>query len=413
PGGEAPGLQGRDAAGVADVPDGQLEQHGRDGGAGQRAEPHPGLVPGAGPSVLRRSGRPRPAAQTVGGVAVEPLHRAVAVADGVAHVERGQPVRPVRLRAVLQVQGGHDQQHDLQQRLAQQQRQAGARHLQQVAEGQAGRQQHPEADLAGGDQGDDHVSLLSVTLPGSRPRRPGASSPTTNSRYIERCSPGPSPGTGHRRRAAGWMVPWPCDCPDRPGSTRGSRSRGARAACRWGASAWASARPRPRRCPSAARSVLDGAMAVRLSRPPRFDAWIALAGLAGGLLLWGFGLGVRPPEDPMVLFGGRWPLLVPLAVTACCELLRRTAPRTALLIGTAALAADTMTQGSIATIVMYTDLMYAAVVYGTPATARRLPKITGVLTVAATLVPYAGWRVPEALLIGLVVGAVTFAPAST
>ncbi len=29
------------------------------------------------------------------------------------------------------------------------------------------------------------------------------------------------------------------------------------------------------------------------------------------------------------------------------------------------------------------------------------------------LVPYAVWRVPEALLIGLVVGAVTFAPAST
>ncbi|MGW6296473.1 sensor histidine kinase [Streptomyces sp. NPDC055058] len=154
-------------------------------------------------------------------------------------------------------------------------------------------------------------------------------------------------------------------------------------------------------------------MAVRLSRPPRFDAWVALAGLAGGLLLWGFRLGVRPPQDPMVLFEGRWPLLVPLVVMACCELLRRTAPRTALLIGTAALAADTMTQGSIATIVMYTDLMYAAVVYGSPVTARRLPKITGVLTVAATLVPYAGWRVPEALLIGLVVGAVTFAPAST
>ncbi len=154
-------------------------------------------------------------------------------------------------------------------------------------------------------------------------------------------------------------------------------------------------------------------MAVRPLRPPRFDVAVALAGLLGGLLLWGFGLGVRPGDDPMVLFGGRWALLVPLGVTACCELLRRTAPRTALLTGTLALAADTTTQGSIATIVMFTDLMYAAVVYGSPATARRLPWITGVLTLAGMLVPYAVWRVPEALLIGLVVGALAFAPAST
>ncbi|GAA2290221.1 histidine kinase [Streptomyces atrovirens] len=154
-------------------------------------------------------------------------------------------------------------------------------------------------------------------------------------------------------------------------------------------------------------------MPVRLPRPHRFDVWTALASLSGGLLLWGIGLGVRSGDDPIVLFDGRWPLLVPLAVIAGCELLRRTAPRTALLIGTLALAADTMTQGNIATIVMYTDLMYAAVLYGTPATARRLPWITGMLTIAATLVPYAVWRVPEALLIGLVVGGVAFTPAST
>ncbi|MEF9906430.1 sensor histidine kinase [Streptomyces sp. P9-A2] len=154
-------------------------------------------------------------------------------------------------------------------------------------------------------------------------------------------------------------------------------------------------------------------MAVRLPRPPRFDVGVALAGLAGGLLLWGFGLGVRPGDDPTVLFDGRGPLLVPLAVTAGCELLRRTAPRTALAVGTLALAADAMTRGSIATIVMYTDLMYAAVVYGASTTARRLPWITGMFTIAATLVPYAVFRVPEALLFGLVVGAVTFTPAST
>ncbi|MFD7767669.1 sensor histidine kinase [Streptomyces sp. NPDC059787] len=154
-------------------------------------------------------------------------------------------------------------------------------------------------------------------------------------------------------------------------------------------------------------------MAVRPPRPHRFDVWAALAGLSGGLLLWGLGLGVRRAGDPIVLFDGRWPLLVPLAVMAGCELLRRAAPRAALLTGTLALAADTMTQGSIATVVMYTDLVYAAVLYGTPGSARRIPWIAGLLSIAGTLVPYAVWRVPEALLIGFAIGVVAFAPAST
>ncbi|MEW2261308.1 sensor histidine kinase [Streptomyces sp. NPDC047853] len=154
-------------------------------------------------------------------------------------------------------------------------------------------------------------------------------------------------------------------------------------------------------------------MAVRLPRPHRFDVYAASAGLLGGLLLWGIGLGVRPADEPIVLFDGGWPLLVPLAVMAGCELLRRTAPRTGLLIGTAALTADTVTQGSLVTVIMYTDVMYAAVLYGPPASARRIPWITGLLTVAATLVPFAVWRVPEALLIGVAVGIVSFAPAST
>ncbi|MET7269636.1 MULTISPECIES: sensor histidine kinase [Streptomyces] len=154
-------------------------------------------------------------------------------------------------------------------------------------------------------------------------------------------------------------------------------------------------------------------MAVRLPRPRRFDVYAASAGLLGGLLLWGIGLGVRPADEPIVLFDGRWPLLVPLAVTAGCELLRRAAPRTGLLIGTAALVADTLTQGSLVTVIMYTDLMYAAVLYGPPASARRIPWITGLLTVAGTIVPFALWRVPEALLIGVAVGIVSFAPAST
>ncbi|MGW6011549.1 sensor histidine kinase [Streptomyces sp. NPDC055210] len=154
-------------------------------------------------------------------------------------------------------------------------------------------------------------------------------------------------------------------------------------------------------------------MALRHPRPHRDDVRIALAGLLGGLLLWAVGLGTRPAADPIVLWSGRWPILLPLAVTAGCELLRRTRPRTGLLVGVAALTADTITQGSLATVVMFTDLVYAAVLYGPPATARRVLWISGVLTVLGTVVPFAVWRVPEALLIGVVVGIVAFTPGAT
>ncbi|MDW4904553.1 response regulator transcription factor [Streptomyces sp. ADMS] len=64
-------------------------------------------------------------------------------------------------------------------------------------------------------------------------------------------------------------------------------------------------------------------MAPRLPRPHRDDVRIALAGLLGGLLFWGAGPGTRPASEPIVLREGRWPVLLPLAVTAGCELLRR------------------------------------------------------------------------------------------
>ncbi|MCX4883616.1 MULTISPECIES: sensor histidine kinase [unclassified Streptomyces] len=154
-------------------------------------------------------------------------------------------------------------------------------------------------------------------------------------------------------------------------------------------------------------------MAVRLPRPHRFDVYVAVGGLLGGLLLVGIGLSSRGPGDPITLLDGPWPVLPPLVVMACCELLRRAAPRTALLAGTAAICADIVTQGNLATILMFTDLVYAAVLYGPPASARRIPWITGLLTAAGALVPFAVWRVPQALLIGVVIGIVAFGPAAT
>ncbi|MDF3150034.1 two-component sensor histidine kinase, partial [Streptomyces sp. T21Q-yed] len=154
-------------------------------------------------------------------------------------------------------------------------------------------------------------------------------------------------------------------------------------------------------------------MAVRLPRPHRFDVCVALAGLLGGLLLWGVGLATRPAREPIVLLDGRWWILLPLVVTAGCEAARRVLPRTALLVGWVVLTVDTITQGNLVTVLMFTDLVYAAVVYGPPATARRVPWITGLLTVAGTVVPVAVWREPEALLIGVVIGLVGLTPALT
>ncbi|MFJ2238536.1 sensor histidine kinase [Streptomyces sp. NPDC087859] len=154
-------------------------------------------------------------------------------------------------------------------------------------------------------------------------------------------------------------------------------------------------------------------MAVRLPRPHRFDVYIAAGGLLGGLLLVLAGLGTRRSDDPITLFDGPWPVLVPLTVLAGCELLRRAAPRVALLTGTVAICADLVTQGSLASVLMFTDLVYAAVLYGPLASARRIQWITGLLTVAGTLVPFAVWREPEALLIGVVVGVVAYGPAAT
>ncbi|MEU4877022.1 histidine kinase [Streptomyces sp. NPDC021608] len=151
----------------------------------------------------------------------------------------------------------------------------------------------------------------------------------------------------------------------------------------------------------------------RLPRPHRFDVFLAVGGLLGGLLLVAAGLGTRRSDDPITLFDGPWPVLAPLTVMAGCEVLRRAAPRTALIVAGVTVTADLATQGNLSTVLMFTDVVYAAVLYGPLASARRIQWITGLLTVAGTLVPFAVWRVPEALLIGVVVGVVAYGPAAT
>ncbi|MFG2649333.1 sensor histidine kinase [Streptomyces sp. NPDC048436] len=149
-------------------------------------------------------------------------------------------------------------------------------------------------------------------------------------------------------------------------------------------------------------------MALSLPRPHRVDVQIAVGSALAGLALWGLGLHTQT-DRPL---GTTW-ALIPLFVLAGLELLRRSMPQTALVIGTLALLADQFTDGNLASIMMFTDIMYAAVVYGTPAAARRIPVTTGMITVAVTIGFLAWFRDPEAILVGVITGLVSFAPATT
>ncbi|GHG56531.1 sensor histidine kinase [Streptomyces griseocarneus] len=151
-------------------------------------------------------------------------------------------------------------------------------------------------------------------------------------------------------------------------------------------------------------------MPVRFLRhPQRVDALIAASGLLGGLLLWLMGLYYGKPVGGLPT----WLSLVALVVMSGTELLRRRAPLTALAIGTAAVTLDICTGTLLATVVMYTDLVYAAVLYGSPATARRIPRACEIGTVVATLLALALMREPAALLLGITFALITVAPAWT
>ncbi|WP_225099525.1 sensor histidine kinase [Streptomyces sp. CoH27] len=154
-------------------------------------------------------------------------------------------------------------------------------------------------------------------------------------------------------------------------------------------------------------------MARALSRPHRDDLRIAVGGLLGGMVLWALGIHPRVVADPLVLWHPAWAPLLPLVVTAACEPLRRSTPRVGLFIGTLALTLDTVTQGNVVTVILYTDLVYAAVLYGSLASARRICWITCMLTVLGGVVPAALLRDAHALLIGVGIGILSFAPAAT
>ncbi|MET8574706.1 histidine kinase [Streptomyces sp. NPDC005012] len=146
-------------------------------------------------------------------------------------------------------------------------------------------------------------------------------------------------------------------------------------------------------------------------RPRPFDVAAAVGGLALGLLLWAVGLDVYPARERDV---PGWWVLVPLVVISVLETLRRVRPGAALAGGTVALVADQLTTGSLATVLLFTDLMYAAAVYGGAGLARRLPVVTGAVSLVVIAWGVITWRdAYSSLMLGLGVSLVAFSPAAT
>ncbi|MFF3560006.1 sensor histidine kinase [Streptomyces sp. NPDC002574] len=146
-------------------------------------------------------------------------------------------------------------------------------------------------------------------------------------------------------------------------------------------------------------------------RPHRDDVLIAAAGLAGGLLMWTLGLYTYSGNQPRG--GDAWLSLLPLTAMAGCELLRRTAPRFALVAGTLVLSADFAIGSLLVTVLMFTDLVYAAVLYGPKRLIRVVPVASVLSTAAVTATALVLRPVADSLLIGIVGALVSVAPAFT
>jgi signal transduction histidine kinase len=146
----------------------------------------------------------------------------------------------------------------------------------------------------------------------------------------------------------------------------------------------------------------------RLAPPHPHDVWIALAGLASGLIAIALGLfTVQPDRDhgPQVLIG--------LLMICGAELMRRTAPGWALALAWVAVVVDSVTGGLLAVVILLTDVIYAAALYGSARLSRAVVNGGVVFGVAVTIGSLAWLRQPEALSFGVLALGVTAAPAWT
>lgn len=113
------------------------------------------------------------------------------------------------------------------------------------------------------------------------------------------------------------------------------------------------------------------------------DVALAGASLVGGLALYALGWQPQVHRDadlPTALF------LPPLLAMCMAVGLRRVAPRTSLATGTVALVVDVALGGSLGTVLIYTQVLYDACVYGPPRLWRWLLRVTVVLSLVGGVV---------------------------
>jgi signal transduction histidine kinase len=113
------------------------------------------------------------------------------------------------------------------------------------------------------------------------------------------------------------------------------------------------------------------------------DLVLAGASFAGGLLMLALGITntLEPSaERPTALF------LVPLTAMCAALALRRVATRTSLAVGTVALAGDLALGASLGTVLIYTQVLYDACVYGSTRQWRILLRVGVAVTALAAVV---------------------------
>ncbi|MFF2142741.1 sensor histidine kinase [Kitasatospora sp. NPDC058190] len=141
--------------------------------------------------------------------------------------------------------------------------------------------------------------------------------------------------------------------------------------------------------------------------PRQLDRAIALCGVLGGSVLIAFRVYDNSSDVPP------WVVLPPMLVMAALELFRRTRPIVTVSVGGLVFVASILSGALLATTIMYTDLLYAAVIYGSPRMSRTL-HLTGAASVLvlSTLVLIVA-DAPSALAVVVVAALVFLAPVWT
>ncbi|WP_441250237.1 sensor histidine kinase [Kitasatospora sp. McL0602] len=144
---------------------------------------------------------------------------------------------------------------------------------------------------------------------------------------------------------------------------------------------------------------------IRLG-PRQEDRTIALAGLGAGLLLTAFGAYTKG-SAPV------WLEVLPLVGVAGLELLRRTRTIWTVTVGGLLFAANLFVGSNLATMVMYTDLLYAGVLYGPRRMSTVLHLTGGATTLVLSTLTLMYASVAQALLVAGFAALVFIAPVWT